>query len=248
MDDNCVNIILIILGSISAFGTAFLVWKACQKPKAKLSLDNGKEETVVVPYYLNTTSTLYYKMPCDNARDFMRYEELVRELRKKISEHNQLLLSFILSNIGDFQLEHYRAEIEFHGGIQSTSPTVNQLLRITGSYIEPANLEDVQFSRGKPQIIFSPVDNQPLNQGDYKKFSFRFTPQAEAQRVELFWRIIAKDFNDKGKFVISVQPQLLPFIEIKQVYKDTDIPEGAEKIEDLTPVINHLEELIKHFE
>ena len=155
------------------------------------------------------------------------------------------VLYFRLSNTGKLQLEDYRVELLLDGGFQSLAPTVCKPRKVTGNHIEPAELEDVRFTNDKPQIVFSPIDNRPLNQGDDENFSFRFTPCMEAEKIELTWRIIAKDFSDKGKLVIHLKPNVTRYTNIKPVFRDVEIPEGAERVDDLTPYLQELQEMLK---
>lgn len=74
---------------------------------------------------------------------------------------------------------------------------------------------------------------------------FTPNPDLDAEKVELSWRIIAKDFFGKGKFTIHLKPYITEYDEIHFANCDRDIPEGAEKIEDITPYIKQFEELLR---
>ena len=54
-----------------------------------------------------------------------------------------------------------------------------------------------------------------------------------------------KDFSDKGKFTIFLKPYVTKYDEIIPVYTKSEIPEGAEIVDDLTPYIKEFEELLK---
>ena len=241
MDEACVNIILIILGSISSLGTAFLVWKACQKPKARFRFADGKKEITLSPHYYNETLK-YYVVPYPDLSQFDKYHDLGERYQKLHEKDNRFLLSFRLSNTGAFQLENYRVEIEYDKN-QCSAYQIKEHHR-GEPFIDLPTFDGVNFSDGK--VILAPVGvMSALNQNDHDDYSFQITPKMDVERIELNWRIIAKDFSDQGKFVIHLKPTITKYTNIKPVYRACEIPEGEERVDDLTPYIKEFEELLK---
>ena len=246
MDINWLDILNTILVFVGTCGTAFLVWKACQKPKAKLRFSNGKKELTFSPHYYRAVSHKYYVDPPNDCYASHAYEVLLKQYNKKHENENKFILTFHIENTGELQLENYKVEISFDGGIKSFAPTVCKPRKVIGNYVEPFEPDDLQLNGKQPQIVFEPLDKSPLNQKDHKDFAVRFSPHPDIEHIELYWRIIAKDFNDQGKFVIHLKPIVTEYDEIHFANCDRDIPEGAEKIEDLTPYIQHFQDLLKN--
>lgn len=232
-----VNLILVLLGTC---GTGFLVWKACQKPKASLRFANNKEYISFEPHYYNRAATKYYKFPWPNVKDSMLFENLINKYNEKHKNDNVFVLTFHFSNIGHLQIEDYRIDIEWNAGIQSVGRSNSSPRAAVGNFIELEPLDSLSFNRGKPQITFAPRDKRPLNQDDSEEFSFCFTPFEDAEKIELYWHIVAKGFSDNGKLMINLKPKITEYDYIKMVYKDSEIPEGAERIDDLKPYIEEL--------
>ena len=216
-----------------------------RKPKARICFADGKKEITFSPHYYTKLSTKYYKVPYPDIFQFDRYHDIGEKYQKKHENDNVFLLPFRFSNTGRLQLENYRVEIEFYEGIESISLPIEpvKFMSSFGKKAVPRDLK-VNFSK-RPQIIYSPEDEHPLNQNDHKDFAFLFTPQVDEEKVELCWRIIAKDFSDRGKFTIHLKPYYTEYDEIVPVYMDSQIPEGAERVEDLTPYIKQFEELFE---
>ena len=113
MEINWLDILNTILVFVGTCGTAFLVWKACQKPKAKLRFSNGKKELTFSPHYYNETLK-YYVVPYPDLSQFDEYHRLGEKYQKLHEDDNRFLLTFRLSNTGAFQLENYRVEIDYN--------------------------------------------------------------------------------------------------------------------------------------
>ena len=234
-----------IVGIVGGFLGVLTYIKSLRKPKARLRFADGKKEITFSPQYYRAISHKYFTDSPIDCHASHAYETLLEQYNKKHEKDNEFILSFCLENIGTLQLENYRVDIEWSAGIQSTGYINGLPRRVIGNYIEPAEPNDLTFNRGKPQITFAPLDKYPLNQNDSKKFAFRFTPHGDITKIELYWHIVAKDFNKQGKFVIRLKPIVTEYDEIHFANCDRDIPEGAEKIEDLTPYIKQFEELLK---
>lgn len=245
MEECWFKILSLILGVVGTGGTIFLVWKACQKPKAILHLADGTDEITFSPHYYRPIAHKYYTDPPTDCYASHQYSELVKRYNDLHKKDNEFILSFRLENIGTLQLENYRVDIEWSAGIQSTGYVNGSPRRVIGNYIEPAEPNDLTFNRGKPQITFSPLDKFPLNQNDHKKFGFRITPYPDVEQIELRWCINAKDFSESDKIIIHLEPIITRYTEIHFANCERDIPEGEERIDDLTPYIKEFEELLK---
>lgn len=111
--------------------------------------------------------------------------------------------------------------------------------------IESTNaLEGVYLHKAKSQIEYSPLSIIPLNQKDYKDFSVRFYPNPDAEKIELHWRISAKDFFKEGKLLIHLTPRVDELDEIYFKNCERDVPEGGYLIEDLMPYIEKMPKLV----
>lgn len=219
-----------------------------RKPKASLFFTNGKKEITFSPHYYRAVSHKYYVDPPTNCYASHAYKVLLEQYNKKHENDNEFILSFRLENTGKLLLENYRVEIECEKGIGTFFSTNLYELRKEGILVGDILFEGVKINNStKPQIVFLPVNKHPLNQKDEQKYTLMFTPNPdiEVENVELCWRIIAKDFFGKGKFTIHLKPYFTEYDEIHFANCDRDIPEGAEKIEDLTPYIQQLQELLK---
>ena len=219
--------------------------KSLWKPKARLRFSNGKKEITLTPHYYNETSIKYYIVPYPEISQFDHYHDLGETYQKRHENDNKFVLSFRLSNIGKLLLENYRVEIVWGKGLQSISHISNKPRKVIGNYIEPEEQSDITIDRRKPQIIYSPLDRSPLNQQDFRDFSIRFTPHPDAKEVVWYWRINARDFSSRGELVIHLKPKITEYDRIIPVYSQSEIPEGAEQIEDLTPYIKQFEDLLK---
>lgn len=237
------NIVSLLIGLIGTGGTIFLVWKACQKPKATLRFSNGKKELTFSPHYYNETLK-YYVVPYPDLFQFDKYHAVAERYQNLHKNDNRFLLTFRLSNTGAFQLENYRVEIDYSKS-QCSAYQIKEH-RFGEQYMDIPSFDGVSFSKEKSMVILAPVGvMSPLNQNDHEDYSFQVTPKMEAKEIELDWRIIAKDFSDNGKFVIHLKPIITKFTNIKPVYRASDIPDGEERVDDLTPYIKEFEELLK---
>jgi hypothetical protein len=244
MEINWLDILNTILVFVGTCGTAFLVWKACQKPKARLRFSNGKKELTFSPHYCRNISTKYYVGPQTNSYDASAFERLVEKYNQKLAKENELVLPFRLTNTGKLQLENYRVEIDYDNGINDIGVRANHSLTIQ-QCIESTNaLEGVYLHKAKSQIEYSPLSIIPLNQKDHKDFSVRFYPNPDAEKIELHWRISAKDFFKEGKLLIHLTPRVDELDEIHFKNCERDVPEGGYLIEDLMPYIEKMQKLV----
>lgn len=243
MDITTLNI---ALGSVACLGSVFGIIgfiRSCRKPKAYLRFAGGNKEIAVTPYYVKKKSLKYYIPPTSSVRDYKRYDDLLRTIDDELNTHNQFLLKFRLSNIGKLQLENYRVEVELKRDNQSR-PTAHYVHHwVIGNFIEPPEEDYITLDRNQTKVTYSPKIQKPLNQKDSEEFEYHFTPVMNVPKVDINWRIIAKDFSGSGRLRIKVKPYILEYDAIKLVYRDEDIPADAEKIEDLAPVIKHLEDI-----
>ena len=248
MDWDIVFNICAVIGALGTLSGGILeIVRFFRKPKARLRFANGKKEIAVNPYYVNKRSVLYYIPPTSSVLDFKRYDDLIRELNDELNKRNQFLLTFRLSNVGKLQLENYRVKVELKRDKQS-KPTAQYVHHwVIGNFIEPIE-DNIKLDLNQTEITYASSPSKPLNQKDFEEFEYHFTPVMNVHKVDLAWRINAKDFSGSGRLRINVKPIIWEYDAIKMVYRDEDIPSHAAKIEDLTPAINHLEELIKHFE
>jgi len=234
-----------IVGIVGGLLGALTYLKSLRKPKARLRLSGEKKEITFTPHYYNKTSTKYYIVPYPDLKHFDRYHDVAEKYQEKHKHDNVFLLPFRFSNTGKLQLENYRVEIEFYGGIKNLSIPIEPI-KFMSSWGEKTTPKDLKVNFSKqPQIVYSPEDEHPLNQNDHKDFAFLFTPHVDVEKIELYWRIIAKDFFDKGKFTIFLKPYVTEYDEIIPVYTKAEVPEGAETVEDLAPYTKQFEELLK---
>lgn len=245
MDLNALNITLSAIACFcGVFGVIGFV-RSCRKPKAEVRFSDGKKEISVSPYYVKKRSLQYYIPPTTSVRDFMKYEELLRQIDEELIKHNQFLLKFRLSNVGKLQLENYKVKVELKSDEQS-KPTAHYVHSWgIGNFIEPVEEDYIKLNHNQTEVTYSPTNHGTLNQDDYEEFEYHFTPVMNVPKVDLAWRINAKDFSGSGRLRINVKPIILEYDAIKMVYRDEDIPSHAAKIEDLTPVIEHLEGLLE---
>ena len=237
-----------VIGAIGTFGGLVLgLIKLFRKPKACLRFTNGKKEIILKPHYYNKTSTKYYKVPYPELDSFDKYHALGKKYQEKHEDDNAFLLSFKLYNNGALPLENYRVEIDYDKGLGSVHSAQVYHLRKVGATVGEFPPDGLSLDCYKnPQVVYIPIEVSPLNQKDSKQFKFVFVPSSNVNQIVLRWRIIAKDFSDNGKFIVRLNPYYTAYDEIKPVYRDAEIPEGAEKVEDLTPYIKEFEELLKH--
>lgn len=217
-----------------------------RKPKASLFFTNGKKEITFSPHYYRAVSHKYYVDPPTNCYASHAYEVLLEQYNKKHENDNEFILSFRLENTGKLLLENYRVEVSYDKGIQRIGVNPNQTFLIQELIEYTETLGSVSLKNSKHKIVYEPEDRSPLNQKDHKDFAVRFSPHPDVEQIELNWRISAKDFNDQGKFLIHLNPTVTEYNEIHFANCDRDIPEGAEKIEDLTPYIQHFQNLLKN--
>ena len=216
-----------------------------RKPKASLCFANGEKEITLDTHYYNKSSSKYYIAPSNDSSQLDRYLDLYKEYLRKHKNDNEFLLSFQLCNTGKLQLENYRAEIECKQGVGTFFSIYLNKLRKDGIFMGDFPLDGVSIDNSqKPQIVFSPFTPHPLNQKDEQKFAIMFKPNPNVDKVELHWRINAKDFSDEGKFIICMKPYVTKYDEI--IHSETKIPEGAETVDDLMPYIKQLEDLLNH--
>ena len=217
-----------------------------RKPKARLRLSNGKKEISFSPHYYRVVSHKYFVDSPIDCHVSHQYNMLLERYNKKHENDNEFILTFKLENTGKLQLENYKVEIEYDAGIQQLGVRANQSF-VLQDFLEHTYSQDgVSLNISKHMITYEPEDKRPLNQKDHKYFAVRFSPHPDIEQIELRWRISAKDFNDQGKFVIHIKPTVTEYDKIHFATCDRDIPEGAEKIEDLTPYIQHFQELLKN--
>ena len=226
-----------LLGMLSFF-------KSLRKPKARLRFANGKKKITFSPHYCRAIAKKYYVGPQLDSYDASAYEELVKRYNQKLKQDNEFILPFRFMNTGKLQLENYRVEIYYDDGIQEIGVKPYQSLTMQ-EFIENTNEQDgVCINFNKRQIVYSSEDKSPLNQKDYKDFAVRFSPNPDAERIELCWRINAKDFSKSGKFIVHLTPTIDEYTEIHFKNCERDVPEGGDLIEDLKPYIEHMKKLL----
>ena len=236
------NIIILISGAIAAFFSVLTYVRVCRKPRARLRFSNGKKEISFSPHFYNITLK-YYVVPYYDLSQFNTYLDLGKRYKKLHEKDNIFLLSFRLSNTGAFQLENYRIEIDYNR--DECSAFISRVHHRGEIIKEVPFFDGVNFSKEKPMVILSPAGVfSPLNQNDHDDYSFQITPNVDVEKIELHWRIIAKDFSDTGKFIIHLNPIITTITNIQPVYRESEIPEGAERVEDLTPYINEYKNLL----
>ena len=245
MDWNFLNITFSAIACFcSVFGVIGFV-RSCRKPKARLRFGGGKKEITFTPHYYRPISHKYYTDPPTDCYASHQYSDLVKRYNELHEKDNVFVLSFRLTNIGKLQLEYYKVEIEFNGGIKNISIPLEPVPFMSSWGEKPAP-KDLKINVAKkPQVVYSPEDRLPINQNDHKDFALLFTPQEDVEKIELYWRINAKDFSDNGKFVIHLKPTIEEYDEIHFMNCKRDIPQGAEVIEDLTPYIKQMQMKIK---
>ena len=243
------NIIFNICAVIGALGTfaggIIELVRFLRKPKARLRFGNGEKNISFSPHYYHAVSHKYYVGPQTDTYDASAYSRLVKQFNEIHKEDNEFVLPFRLTNTGKLQLEDYRIEIEFNGGIQSISLPIEPVPFMSSWDEKPAPKDLKLNCAKKPQIVYSPEDEHPLNQKDHKDFALLFTPQEDVEKIELYWRINAKDFSDNGKIIVNLKPTIEEYDEIHFVNCKRDIPQGAEVIEDLTPYIKTMQMKLK---
>lgn len=244
MDLTTLNIVLSAVACLgSVFGVIGFI-RSCRKPKAQLRFANGEKDITFSPHYCRNISTKYYVGPQTNSYDASAFEHLVEKYNQKLAKENELVLPFRLTNTGKLQLENYRVEIDYDNGINDIGVRANHSLTIQ-QCIESTNaLEGVYLHKDKSQIDYSPLSIIPLNQKDHKDFSVRFYPNPDAEKIELHWRISAKDFFKEGKLLIHLTPRVDELDEIHFKNCERDVPEGGYLIEDLMPYIEKMQKLV----
>lgn len=244
MDLTTLNIVLSAVACLgSVFGVIGFI-RSCRKPKAQLRFANGEKDITFSPHYCRNISTKYYVGPQTNSYDASAFERLVEKYNQKLAKENELVLPFRLTNTGKLQLENYRVEIDYDNGINDIGVRANHSLTIQ-QCIESTNaLEGVYLHKDKSQIEYSPLSIIPLNQKDHKDFSVRFYPNPDAEKIELHWRISAKDFFKEGKLLIHLTPRVDELDEIHFKNCERDVPEGGYLIEDLMPYIEKMQKLV----
>lgn len=234
--------IIVVIGSI--LGTISYI-KSFRKPRARLRFTNEKKEITFFPRFCRPVSEKYYKIPWPKVHDSHVYEELTKKYNEKIEAENEFTLSFRLSNTGRLQLENYRVEIDYDEGIQEIGVRANSPLAIQ-EFIEHTFSQDgVSLNIGNHQIIYEPEDKRPLNQKDFHDIAVRFSPNPNVEKFVLNWRISAKDFSNYGKLIVHLKPKVDEYNVVNIVLREDEIPEGAEKVDDLTPYIKEFEDLLK---
>ena len=233
-----------IVGIVGGLLGALTYIKSLRKPKARLRFSNGKKEITFSPHYVRSISTKYYVGPINYGYDASAYQRLIEKYNQRLAEENKFILPFSLSNIGKLQLEDYRVEVEFNENVGSfcLPPTTVKFMESWGEKLPPQDLK-INFSK-KPQIVYSPEDEHPLNQNDHKDFALLFIPQVDIEKIELNWRIIAKDFHKEGKIFVHLTPRVDELDEIHFKNCERDVPEGGELIEDLIPYIQEMQKLV----
>ncbi len=245
MDWELVFNICAVIGAVGTFGGLILgLIKLFRKPKAQLRFANGEKDITFSPHYCRNISTKYYVGPQTNSYDASAFERLVEKYNQKLAKENELVLPFRLTNTGKLQLENYRVEIDYDNGINDIGVRANHSLTIQ-QCIESTNaLEGLYLHKDKSQIEYSPLSIIPLNQKDHKDFSVRFYPNPDAEKIELHWRISAKDFFKEGKLLIHLTPRVDELDEIHFKNCERDVPEGGYLIEDLMPYIEKMQKLV----
>ncbi len=245
MDWELVFNICAVIGAVGTFGGLILgLIKLFRKPKAQLRFANGKKEITFSPHYCQSVSTKYYVGPINYGYDASAYQTLIEKYNQKLAEENEFVLPFRLTNIGKLQLENYRVEIQFKEGIHKIgvraypSFVLQQLIEYTETF------EGVSLKNNKHKIVYVSPDQLPLNQKDSKEFAVRFSPNPEIKKIELHWRISAKDFSKEGKLFVHLTPRVDELDEIYLKNCERDVPEGGYLIEDLMPYIEKMQKLV----
>lgn len=215
-----------------------------RRPKAQLCFANGEKDITFSPHYCRHISTKYYVDPPTDCYDSSAFVRLVEKYNQKLKEENEFVLPFRLTNTGKLQLENYRVEINYDNGIQNIGVRANSSLVVQQTIENTNDMDGVSLKYNKRQIVFSPEDQLPLNQKDSKDFAVRFSPNPEFEKIELHWRISAKDFSKDGKLFVHLTPRVDELDKIHFMNCKRDVPEGGYLIEDLKPYIEKMHKLV----
>ena len=240
-----INICAVLGAAGTLCGAIIRLVEWCRKPKAKLSFANEKKELTFFPRFCRPVTEKYYKIPWPKVHDSHVYEELTNKYNEKLKKENEFILTVRLRNIGKVQLENFRAEIDYDEGIEQIEVMANSPLAFQEFFEHTYSQDGVSLNIGKQQIIYEPEDKRPLNQKDFNDIAVRFSPNPNVEKVVLNWRISAKDFSDNGTLLVHLKPRVDEYNTVNIVLRDDEIPEGAEKVDDLTPYIKEFEDLLK---
>lgn len=230
-----------LIGCVGGFCGIIGLLRSFRKPKARLRFSNGKKQLTFSPHYCRAITKKYYVGPPLDSYDASAYKALVDKYNQKLKQDNEFVLPFRLTNTGRLLLENYRVEIYYDNGIQEIGVKPYQSLTMQ-EFIENTNeLDGVCLNYGKHQIVYSSPDKSALNQKDYKDFAVRFSPNPDAERIVLNWRISAKDFSKSGKLVVNFTPTTDEYTEIHFKNCERDVPDGGDLIEDLKPYIKEMQ-------
>lgn len=199
--------------------------------KVRFTMNNGTE-LEVRPHFVRQEEKVYYIGPAYDCHDWHAFEQASHLFNQTLKKYNSVRLRFLLENIGDTMLENYRIEVvcPYKDADISNMSDRHAPIRVCGTI----DHSQIDFSYGVrvfgDEYNVAHLGKVPLVQQDTDAFAFDFTPAPNLDTVELKWKLLAKDYNTQGLFVIQVNPSLTYIPEVVPVYTTKEIPDGYRQL------------------
>jgi len=122
----------------------------------------------------------------------------------------------VMENTGSVVLEDWRLIIKFISGVAKLN---------TGTFLIPRiSLTDYVDDENKT-ITYRPINNDPLIQKDNRYFEISLLPETDSEKIIVEWELLARDFNKKDKFEITIEPNYIENIQYEEVNFESELLE-----------------------
>lgn len=184
-------------------------------PKARVTFENDSEEIeIVVPFI---KKTIHYQRRPNQLTNGLLAElfALKNAIESSSVRRNPLInpgfdesycrFRICLENTGSVVIENYKVFLYFHGDFQSVETCFK------GSFLSPNPIYNTFIEQEEKRGVFKPLPSQdPLVQKDNTcSDTICLKPIAEKpSEVFIYWQIVAKDYNDEGKLLLRIKPEI----------------------------------------
>lgn len=137
--------------------------------------------------------------------------------------HQNFWFRLNIRNTGQRVIEHFKLELDFDGDFIKVGPE-----SASGMFADRFSTDVYGYSNADNSLYIRP-DKSVLVQGDnYTTSSIFLKPElAKRTEIRLFWKLLAKDFEDEGELLIKIEPLVYHVITEHFVANENEVREES---------------------
>ena len=133
---------------------------------------------------------------------------------------NEAICEFeiIMENTGSVVIEDWKVQLKIIGEHKGITDQLRDGILGLDRYPPLSNKRTYVIGNN---IIYEPLENQPLIQKDNRYFKAFIIPECKEYSIPIEWELLARDYDTRGEVVLKVEP----IVEDQFIYKDVDTTE-----------------------